>query len=168
MSKYGFKNPIELGWHDRYKISENVSITAVPAIHYSNFTNSTLWAGFIISYADKSGITKKIYFGGDTGYGTFIQREIAKYSPFDLALIGVGAYFLPYKSIASRVHTSPEQAMDIAKEINTKKIIGMHWGTTRMANENPMELFPKMKARAKDVGYEGEITMLRIGETIVL
>lgn len=166
--KHGFKTSIELNWHENYQINNKVTITAVPAVHYSNFSNSTLWAGFIISFKDISGTEKKIYFGGDTGYGSFVKKEIAPYGPFDVACIGVGAFFLPYKSRAPYVHTSPEQAIDMAKEINARKIIGMHWGTMRMADENPNELYPRMKKHVQEIDYKGEVLMLRIGETIPL
>ncbi len=166
--KHKFKESIELDWFEIYKVGNTITITAVPAVHYSDFTNSTLWSGFIISFTDQEGKIKKIYFGGDTGYGPFITRDIAPYGPFDIALIGVGAFELPYQSRAPVVHTNPEQAVNIAKEIQAQKIIGMHWGTMRMADEVPHTLFPRMIQHANEIGYQGEINMLRIGETIAM
>jgi len=168
IKRYKFKKPVELDYFEAYQINNTVKITAVPSVHYSDFSNSTLWSGFIISFTDKDGETKNIYFSGDTGYGPFIQRDIAPYGPFDVAIIGVGGFDLPYKSRAPVVHTNPEQAIDIAKEIQAQKIIGMHWGTIRMADEDPNTLFPRMVQKAKEIGYEGEIKMLRIGETIAI
>ena len=42
----------------------------------------------------------------------------------------------------------------------------MHWGTMRMADEDPITLFPRMKEYAEKINYTGEIKMMRIGETI--
>ncbi len=168
IQKHGFKTAVELDWHGSYRVNDAVTITAVPAVHYSDLHNSTLWAGFVISFKDNSGIERKIYFGGDTGYGSFIKHDIAPLGPFDIACIGVGAFQLPYKSRAPFVHTNPEQAVDVAKEINAKKIIGMHWGTMKMADENPRELYPRMKKHAQEIGYVGEVKMIRIGETVPL
>ncbi len=168
IKKHGFKNTIELDWMESHCVNNKVTITAVPAVHYSDFFNTTLWAGFIISFKDDYGAKHKIYFGGDSGYGSFIKKDITPFGPFDVACIGVGAFQLPYKSRAPFVHTNPEQAIDIAKEIDAKKVIGMHWGTKKMADENPKELFPRMKKQAEEIGYKGKVIMLRIGETISL
>ncbi len=168
IQKHGFKEAVELDWFCSTEINNTIKITAVPAIHYSNFSNSTLWAGFIISFNDSSGIEKKNYFAGDTDYGSFMKRDIAPYGPFNIACIGVGGFYLPFRSVAELVHTNPEEAIQTAKDINTKNVIGMHWGTIKMADENPNELFPRMQKQAKEIGYVGEIKMLRIGETITI
>ena len=44
----------------------------------------------------------------------------------------------------------------------------MHWGTMRMSDENPNELFPRMEKHAKEINYSGDIVMLKIGETIAI
>lgn len=168
MRKHGFKKAVELDWFEKYQINNEISITALPALHYSDFWSRSLWAGFVISFKDNSGMKKKIYFGGDTGYGPFIKKDIAPYGPFDLACIGVGAFYLPFPSRAPLAHTNPEQAIQIAKDINAKKIIGMHWGTIKMADEDPNELLPRMKKHAQEIDYMGDIIMLHMGETIQL
>lgn len=166
LKKHNFKKLIELDWFDTFNLNNNIKITAVPAVHYSNFLNTTLWAGFIVSFKENSNIERKIYFSGDTGYGPFIKRDVAPYGPFDVAIVGVGAFYLKFPSRASIVHTNPEQAVNIAKEISAKKLIGMHWGTLRLASENPKELFDRMKKQAEEINYTGEVKMLRIGESV--
>lgn len=168
IKKYTFKKPVELDWFDSYVINDSVSVTAVPAIHYSNSSNSSLWSGYVITYKDSEGNKRKIYFGGDTGYGEFFSRDIAPYGPFDVAILGIGAFYISFPTRAPVVHTSPEQAVEAAKEVNAKKLIGMHWGTIKLAEEDPKTLFPRARAHAKEIGYEGNITQMRIGETIPL
>lgn len=166
IQKHNFKKVIELDWFDDIDVGHDVRITAVPAVHYSDFSNSTLWAGYIISFKDKRGEEKKIYFAGDTDYGSFIKRDIAPLGPFDIACVGVGGFHLSFPTNAEAVHTNPEEAIQIAQEFGVKKLIGMHWGTIRMGDENPNELLPRMKKHAEEIDYTGKITMLRIGETI--
>lgn len=168
IAKHNFKKTIELNWSEEYQINERVLITAVPAVHYSNFSDTNLWSGFIIEFKDENNLTKKIYFGGDTGYGEFLKRDVSPYGPFDLALVGIGSFELPFNSRAPIVHTTPEQAVRIASDINSKKLIGMHWGTIKMADEDPMTLFPRAKKEAQVCGYTGEIIQMAIGETISL
>jgi L-ascorbate metabolism protein UlaG (beta-lactamase superfamily) len=115
---------------------------------------------------DTSGKEWKIYFSGDTGYGSFEKEEIAPYGPFDLALIGVGGHHLSFLSAAPLVHSNSEEAIQIAQEINAKKIIGMHWGTAKMGDEKPTELHPRMLNHAEKIKYTGEVIMMRIGETL--
>jgi len=170
LKRYNFKDSIELDWFDSYELaSGKVTVSAVPAAHYSSVfgkKNETLWAGFIISFYDRDKVERKIYFAGDTDYGSFIKRDITPYGPFDVACIGVGGFYLPYKSRADFVHTNPEEAVETAKDINAKHLVGMHWGTARMADENPNELLPRMQAHTRKINYTGDISMLRIGETI--
>ena len=166
VKKCSFKKSVELDWFDDYKINDDVKITAVPALHYSNMINSTLWAGFVITFKDGFYAERKIYFSGDTGYGPFMKRDIAPYGPFDIACIGLGSFCLNFPTGADLVHTNPEEAIQAAKDIDAKKIIGMHWGTVKQADENPRELEPRMRTHAEKIKYIGNITMLRIGETI--
>ena len=168
IKKYNFKKTVEIDWFEEYVVNENVTITAVPAVHYSDFSNTSLWSGFIISFVDANNSKKKIYFGGDSGYGEFFKHDIAPRGPFELALIGIGAFDLPFKSHAPIVHTTPEQAIRIAQEINAKNLIGMHWGTMRMADEDPTTLFPRARQEAETRGYTGSIIQIAIGETISL
>jgi hypothetical protein len=44
----------------------------------------------------------------------------------------------------------------------------MHWGTIKMGDENSNELLPRMKKQAEEIGYMGEVMLLRIGETTKL
>ncbi len=44
----------------------------------------------------------------------------------------------------------------------------MHWGTIRMTDEDPNEIYPRMKKHAEQIGYTGKTAMLRIGETVAL
>lgn len=158
----GFPNVIELDWHERHEV-RGVSVTALPVVHWSRRsgfdTNRTLWAGFAL----KSD-THHLFFGGDSGYGP-IFREIGEaYGPFDTALLGIGAY--EPREMMKASHATPEEAVQMGRDLKARRIVGMHWGTVLLTVEPPFEP-PERFVKAADAhGYEPENTwIMRIGET---
>ena len=137
----GYKDVNEMDWYDEIKINENLKITLLPAVHWSKRsltdTNKTLWGNFLIEYKDK-----KILFACDTGVGNIYKELGNKFGPIDLTLINIGAYnfypMMPYKDKSS-YHANPEEALSIAKDLKSKKVIGMHWGTFVLSLEPIME-----------------------------
>ena len=165
LARLGVTDITELDWFDSITLPKtSLTITAVPACHYSTVPGDhTLWAGFVIS-SSKSG--KKIYFSGDTAYGAFFKKDIAPYGPFDAALIGVGAYYLSFPSRVNYVHTNPEEAVQIAKDIDAKQLVGMHWGTVNMSDEKQGEIGGRLNIAKTEKEYAGKIVCLKIGQTV--
>ena len=58
-------------------------------------------------------------------------------------MIPIGAYdpewFMSYS------HVNPEEALNIARDLNAKKSIGMHWGTFILTDEPVLEPREKLK-----------------------
>ena len=62
-------------------------------------------------------------------------------------------------------HTNPEEALQIAKDLNSKKVVGMHWGTVVLSLEPIMEPPKRFKAEAKNYGFKKEDAVIfSIGE----
>jgi L-ascorbate metabolism protein UlaG (beta-lactamase superfamily) len=62
-------------------------------------------------------------------------------------------------------HTNPEQSLNIGKDLKSKKVIGMHWGTVVLSLEPIMEPPKRFKDSAKDYGYSrDDAVIFRIGE----
>ena len=167
LSKYftrnGFKDVNELDWYDDIKIND-LKITFLPAVHWSKRTltdtNKTLWGNFLIEYKDK-----KILFACDTGYGNIYKELGEKYGPIDLTFINIGAYDFRPMFEKSVYHTNPEEALNIAQDLKSKKVIGMHWGTVVLSLEPIMEPPVRFKANAEKYGYKKEDAILfKIGE----
>jgi len=167
LSKYftrnGFKDVNELDWYDEIKVND-LKITFLPAVHWSKRTltdtNKTLWGNFLIEYKDK-----KIFFACDTGYGNVYKDLGKKYGPIDLTFINIGAYDFRPMFEKSVYHTNPEEALNIAQDLKSKKVIGMHWGTVVLSLEPIMEPPVRFKANAEKYGYKKEDTILfKIGE----
>jgi len=167
LSKYftrnGFKDVNELDWYDEIKVND-LKITFLPAVHWSKRTltdtNKTLWGNFLIEYKDK-----KIFFACDTGYGDVYKDLGKKYGPIDLTFINIGAYDFRPMFEKSVYHTNPEEALNIAQDLKSKKVIGMHWGTVVLSLEPIMEPPIRFKANAEKYGYKKEDAILfKIGE----
>ena len=152
----GYKEINEMDWYDEININENLKITFLPAVHWSKRsltdTNKSLWGNFLIEYNKK-----KILFACDTGIGNIYKYLGNKYGPIDLTIINIGAYnffpIMPYKD-KSIYHTNPEEALSIGRELKTKKILGMHWGTFVLSLEPIMEPPIRFKDNAEKYGFK--------------
>ena len=165
-TKNGFKDVSELDWYDQIMVND-IKITFLPAVHWSKRslwdTNKTLWGSFLIEYKGK-----KLFFACDTGYGEIYKYLGQKYGPIDLTFINIGAYnfypIMPYKD-KSTYHTNPEEALEIAQNLKSKKVIGMHWGTFVLSLEPIMEPPKRFKASANKYGFKKEdVLIYKIGE----
>ena len=126
-------------------------------------TNKTLWGNFLIQYDGK-----KILFACDTGVGNIYKDLGNKYGPIDLSFINIGAYnFYPISAHKdkSAYHTNPEEALEVAKNLKSKKVIGMHWGTFVLSLEPIMEPPVRFKEGAEKFGFKkDEVIIFKIGE----
>ena len=71
---------------------------------------------------------------------------------------------MPYRD-KSVYHTNPEEALEVAKNLKSKKVIGMHWGTFVLSLEPIMEPPVRFKASAEKYGFRKEDAVIfKIGE----
>jgi len=173
LSKYfnRYKDVNELDWYEKIKISDELQITLLPAVHWSKRslfdTNKTLWGNFLIEYKDK-----KILFGCDTGVGGIYKELGDKYGPIDITFINIGAYnffpIMPQKD-KSVYHTNPEEALSLARDLKSKKVIGMHWGTVILSLEPIMEPPERFKNNAEKFGFKkNDAIIFKIGQVTKL
>lgn len=109
---------------------ENQSLTfaCTPAQHWCTRNgmldqNKRLWCSWAVK-----GPTHSFYFGGDTGYNKIAFQQIGKkYGPFSLSALPIGAY--EPRWYMHPQHVSPEESVEIHKEIRSKFSLGVHWGT---------------------------------------
>jgi len=67
------------------------------------------------------------------------------------------------------MHLTPEEAIQVAKDINAKKVIGMHWGTIVMTDEPVFEPPVRFLEAGVQAGYDEEdLWVMRIGETRII
>ena len=163
-TKHKFKDVNEMDWYEEIKINEDIKVILLPAVHWSKRsltdTNKTLWGNFLIKYKGK-----KILFACDTGYGNIYKELGEKYGPIDLTMINIGAYDFKPMFDKSIYHTTPEEALNVAQDLKSKKVIGMHWGTFVLSLEPIMEPPVRFKASAEKYGYKKEDTIIfKIGQ----
>ena len=169
LGKYfkNYKDVNELDWFEKIQVNNDLKITFLPAVHWSKRslwdTNKTLWGSFLIEYKNK-----KFLFACDTGYGNIYKQLGDEYGPLDITFINIGAYnFFPImpKKDKSVYHTNPEEALQIAKDLKSKKIIGMHWGTVVLSLEPIMEPKKRFIENAKNFGFnKKDAIIFKIGE----
>ena len=166
LGKYfkNYKDVNEMDWYDYKNINSDLKVTLLPAVHWSKSsltdTNKTLWGNFLIEYKNR-----KILFACDTGYGNIYKELGEKYGPIDLTMINIGAYNFKPMFDKTIYHTTPEEALNVAKDLKSKKVLGMHWGTFVLSLEPIMEPPVRFKDNAENYGFKREDAItFNIGE----
>ena len=159
-----YKDINEMDWYDEIKIDEDLKITFLPAVHWSKRsltdTNKTLWGNFLIEYKDK-----KIFFACDTGYGKIYKDLGIKYGPIDLTIINIGAYDFRPMFEKSIYHTTPEEALEVSRDLKSLKVLGMHWGTFVLSLEPIMEPPKRFKNNAENYGFDKkDVLVFKVGQ----
>ncbi len=159
-----YKDVNEMDWYEEIKINDHLKITFLPAVHWSKRsltdTNKTLWGNFLIQYKDI-----KILFACDTGYGNIYKEIGEKYGPIDITMINIGAYDFRPMFDKSIYHTTPEEALNVAQDLRSKKVLGMHWGSFVLSLEPIMEPPIRFKENAEKFGFKKKDAItFKIGE----
>ena len=127
----GIPDVNELDWWQSVRLSEEVTVTLVPAQHFSSRTlwdrDETLWGGFVIS-----GPSGNVYFAGDTGYGPYFREIAERFSPISVALLPISP-FRPTQSSEPlhrhypEIHMSPAEAVQAHLDLRAKQSIAAHF-----------------------------------------
>lgn len=176
---------------------EQQSITAriscLPCQHSSGRTgldrDRTLWCSWgVSSSSTTSPTTRSVYFGGDTGYRAvpYVARggddwgpEFANLpvcpqfaqigrlrGPFDLGLIPIGAY--APRSVFSPMHANPVDAVEIFRDTQCRRAMGIHWGTWALTAEEVLEPPAMLRTALERRGLPetGVFDTCEIGESV--
>ena len=162
----GIDGVTEVDWWDT-QLAEGASTVRlhfVPAQHWSKRTlfdtNASLWGGFVVERAGW-----RFLFTGDTGYSADYKEIRRRLGSMDFVAVPVGAY--EPRDFMLPQHTNPDDALQIALDLEAKLGMGIHWGTFGMTRE-PLDQPPKDLATAlkKRALPEGWIRLLRHGESV--
>jgi len=154
----------ELSWWEEREVEGGLRIAFTPANHWCKRgvgdDNKMLWGSWAIL-----GPTRKFWFGGDTGYCETFKHIGEKYGPFDLAAIPIGAYqpnwFMKYQ------HVHPGEAVEIHKDIASRKSLGIHWGTFKLTTEFYLEPPSLLNTYLNMSGLENDVFVTTdIGDSI--
>ena len=150
----------ELEWWQERKLG-GVQIVCTPARHYSGRSlsdrSATLWSSWSVV-----GPQHRFYYSGDTGSSTHFQEIGARFGPFDMAFVKIGAYG-PGQSWID-IHMPPEQSVQAHRDLHAKRMFPVHWSTFNLAYHDWDEPIRRTVAEAKRTGVE--LVTPRLGEWV--
>ena len=134
----------ELDWWESVQLSPDVTVTLVPARHFSSRglfdRNKTLWGGFVIQ-----GPSGTVYFAGDTGYGPHFSEIARRFSPISAALIPISPFTPePPPEEAPAVvrlsprnvnHLEPAEAVRAHIELGAEKSVAAHFQVFQLGSD---------------------------------
>lgn len=162
----GFSRVTELNWWESADRGP-LRITLVPARHWSRRrlgdTNKTLWGGFVVEAAGR-----KVYHAGDTAWFDGFKEIGRRFPDLLAALLPVGAYDPAW--FMENQHLNPEQAGRAFLELGARRLVPMHWGTFRLADEPLVEPVERLRRWWDRHGPDDvrRLCVPRIGETLLL
>lgn len=122
----------ELDWWQPLELTPGTTLNGVPAQHFSHRwmgdRDKRLWMGYVIQSPEGA-----IYFAGDTGMGPHFQQIRERFGPMRLSMLPIGAY--QPRWFMSAVHTSPREAVQAHRILQSDYSIAIHFGTFRLADD---------------------------------
>lgn len=147
----GFTDVTELNWGQERRFDDLV-IRATEVNHWGARTIHDTFRHVCAFVIEGGG--RRILFGGDSAFGPHF-RQVGR---VDLAVLGIGAYD-PW--IAG--HATPEQAWQMAQDVQADAILPMHHSTFRLSHEpmaEPIERLLAIAGRSR-----GRIVITQVGGT---
>ena len=141
----GIQKSYDMDWWETIPFQQ-LKLTFVPSQHWSGRglfdRRKMLWGGLYLE-----GNSKKVYFAGDTGYGSFLKTIKKKLGPPDVSFLPIGAYRPRW--LMSQVHLDPEDAVLASLDLESKRSFGIHFATFKLSNEGIdeplLDLAPALK-----------------------
>ena len=128
----GLSSYAELDWDESVAVKD-AQVHFLEAIHTSRRgirdTNKTLWGSFLIDSPEG-----RIYFAGDSAYGTHFRTIYQKYGAPRVSLLPIGAY--EPRWFMYRMHMNPDEAVRAHLDLHSQSSIGIHLGLIDNAGES--------------------------------
>ncbi|VEU20284.1 DEKNAAC101227 [Brettanomyces naardenensis] len=170
----GVTNVVEMDWWDRMPLESGSSkrsgkyeIVCLPSMHWAGRTlldsNSRLWCSFMVLRDGKA----IFYHGGDTGYSGELFRKLGEeFGPVKFSALPIGQY-LPQWHQGPR-HVAPQESVQIMKDLNCHKMVGVHWGTFVLSWENYLDPARQLTQLALKESRPNNIIVPQCGRTMVM
>ena len=149
---------VELDWNKTATLDNGFTVHCLPARHFSGRglkANRTLWASFLL---EASG--RKVYIGGDSGYGPHYADIGKRFPHIDLAVLENGQYNVDWRYI----HTLPKYLGTEAKALGAKQVLTVHHSKYALAHHRWDE--PLENARKLAEGESFGVLLPAIGEVV--
>lgn len=151
---------VEKNWYESVDLGEGFVVTLTPARHFSGrllSRNISLWTSYVLQTP-----TKKLFLGGDSGYGPHFKEIGERFGPFDFAIMECGQYNekWPY------IHSLPHEIITEVKQLGAKNFIPVHNSKFKLAQHAWYEPLQQVSALAE--AEQLPITTPKIGEKVDL
>ena len=160
LEKWGYPaNQItELYWGEGVALA-GMQITSTTARHFSGRTfkrNTTLWSSFVLQGS------KKLFLGGDSGYGKHFKEIGQQYGPFDFAILENGQY----NRMWHHIHMMPEEVVLASQDLQAAYLIPVHSAKFPLANHAWDEPLIRVTKAAQEEGVN--LITPQIGEVVYM
>lgn len=164
----------EMSWYAQTQVND-LKIHFVPAHHFSsrimvpyiyNDDDKTLWGGWVLESGGK-----RLFFAGDTGYSQHFKDIRQRIGAMDVCLLPIASYFHPkYGKWYRYVHTTPEDALVAAKELECKITIPFGYGNNswKMGDHSTHSPLLRLLHMHKKLKSDVALYILNEGEQIAL
>lgn len=154
------------GWYQEFPLHHPLlQIAYLPTRHWSRRglgdTNASLWGAFLMQSQGK-----KVYFGGDSGYGSHVKKVYELFGTVDYYLAGIGA-FAP-RWFMSPSHMHPEEVARSSNELHPKNLLPMHYGTFDLSDEPLLEPARLIQQLKTENAFSSNLLLPAVGEIISL
>lgn len=126
--------------------------------------SSSIKSSELLPHKEEQGtVHETIYFAGDSGYFRGFEL-IGQRFRIDVALMPIGAYEPEW--FMSQQHVTPEEALQAFEDVKAAKMIPMHYGAFKLADDTPKEALDRLEAERVKRGIAQErVCVLAHGET---
>ncbi len=158
MERSGIPNIEELDWWQSVNLTSNITITLVPAQHFSGRTlwdrNKSLWGGFVIS-----GPSGNVLYSGDTGYGPHFREIARRFSPIRVALLPISPFRPsqpgdPTQEYRRVIHMGPSDAVQAHLDLGTPVSIAAHYQVFQLGFDGFHDAVDALAASLEEHGME--------------
>lgn len=150
--RLGTRRVTTIDWWQTADTPEAVTITGVPARHWSRRgvfdRNRSLWLGYWLAHPDHG----SVYFAGDTGYGAHFREIRDRLGAPTVALLPIGAY--EPRWLMAPQHMNPTDAVAAHRDLGAERSIGIHFGTFKLTDEGRLDPVAALAAARLDQGVE--------------
>ena len=111
---------VELDWNEDAVLPSGAVFHCLPQRHFSGrglVSCQTLWASFVLE-ADG----RRIFIGGDGGYGRHFKAIGAQFPGLDLAILEDGQYNPDW----CHIHTMPQFFPSVVKDLAPRRVLAVH------------------------------------------
>jgi len=156
---------VALDWGQSVADLDDLGITCLPARHWSQRElgdrNRTLWCSFLVRRGGN-----RVYYVGDSALDDVFAEIGDAYPGIDLALVPIGAY--EPEDFMTHQHMAPEQALECFEGLAAKRMLSIHWGTYKLADEALDDPPQRLAAALASKPYAERVLTLPQGSLVPL